>query len=305
MKKIVIEHFLIILLFYAPSAKSETEQIFQKQRVLIGTPIKQKPAILKEFLTSLEELDHNTHDAHYMFIDDNDNAESSQILLEFAQRNSPNCIVIRNSTEQQHEQYICNETTHYWRESIIWKVAAFKDFILEYGLTCNYDYVFLVDSDIVLYPQTIDQLILDNKDVISEIFWTSWIPESHKQPQVWMSDVYTQYEVKSNEQLSDDEKNKRYWDFIQIMATPGVYEIGGLGACTLISKAALIKGVNFKKIKNLTFWGEDRHFCIRAGALGIPMFVDTHYPAYHIYRETYLEGVATFKENCKKGIYQI
>ena len=30
-------------------------------------------------------------------------------------------------------------------------------------------------------------------------------------------------------------------------------------------------------------FGEDRHFCIRAAALGLSLYVDTHYPAYHIY----------------------
>jgi GT2 family glycosyltransferase len=275
-----------------------------KKRVLIGAPIKQKPAILREFLLSLEELNQESYFPDYMFIDDNDNAESAFMLMEFAEKHSSNCLIIQNVSER-NEHYECNEITHYWNERIIWKVAAFKDHLIEHALEYNYDYLFLVDSDIVLHPKTLDQLIFDNKDIISEIFWTSWSPESHKQPQVWISDVYTQYEVKNNEHLTEEEKNKRYSNFLQTMATPGLYEVGGLGACTLISKSALKKGVNFKKIKNLTFWGEDRHFCIRSGALGIPMFVDTYYPAYHIYRETYLEGVATFKENCRNGIYQI
>lgn len=275
-----------------------------KKNVLIGVPVKQKPAIVREFLQSLEELNYESFSPYYFFIDDNDNAESSFLLLEFAEKHSSNCNIIQNLTER-NEKYVCNEIRHYWKDSTIWKVAAFKDMIIEHALANNYDYLFLVDSDIVLYPQTIDQLIKDNKEIISEIFWTSWTPDSHKRPQVWLSDTYTQYEIRSGEQLSDEEINQRYWTFLQMMATPGVYEVGGLGACTLISNSAMAKGVRFKKIKNLTFWGEDRHFCIRAGALGIEMFVDTHYPAYHIYRESYLEGVALFKENCKKGIYQI
>ncbi|WP_328130652.1 hypothetical protein [Peribacillus frigoritolerans] len=77
----------------------------------------------------------------------------------------------------------------------------------------------------------------------------------------------------------------RYQSFIRQMRTPGVHKVGGLGACTLISQKALKAGVNFNRIENLSFWGEDRHFCIRAAALGISMYVDTHLPAYHIYRE--------------------
>jgi len=62
----------------------------------------------------------------------------------------------------------------------------------------------------------------------------------------------------------------------------------------LISRAALIKGVSFKPIKNLTIHGEDRFFCIRAAVLGIDLFVDTYYPAYHIYREKDLDGVQDY-----------
>jgi len=71
-------------------------------------------------------------------------------------------------------------------------------------------------------------------------------------------------------------------------------KVGGLGACTLISSTALSAGVSFKPIKNLTIHGEDRFFCIRAAVLGIGLFVDTHYPAYHIYREQDLADVQVY-----------
>jgi hypothetical protein len=63
----------------------------------------------------------------------------------------------------------------------------------------------------------------------------------------------------------------------------------------LISRKALVAGVSFAEIKNLSFWGEDRHFCIRAAALGFSLYVDTHFPAYHIYRESELSGIASYK----------
>ncbi|WP_309444623.1 glycosyltransferase, partial [Bacillus tropicus] len=107
-----------------------------------------------------------------------------------------------------------------------------------------------------------------------------------EQPQVWLYDEYTQYHKQPGEDLSTEQIKVRYQEFIAKVRTPGVYEVGGLGACTLISQNALQKGVNFNKIPNLTFWGEDRHFCIRAAAMGLSLYVDTRYPAYHIYRDT-------------------
>ena len=52
--------------------------------------------------------------------------------------------------------------------------------------------------------------------------------------------------------------------------------------------------MNFSKIANVSFWGEDRHFCIRAHVLGFPLHVDTHLPAYHIYRSSDMEGALQF-----------
>jgi GT2 family glycosyltransferase len=255
--------------------------------------VHQKPAILKEFLDSLARLERSEIEIDYFFVDDNEIAESTNLLIDFAkQQTISSCVIFKNPRKQ--ETYHCNETTHYWSTDLIWKVASFKDRMIERARYDGYDYLFLIDSDIVMNPRTIEHLVRTQKDVISEIFWTQWLPEQPELPQVWVSDIYNLYEKGEREQLSQEQIYQRQNEFLTKLRIRGVYEIGGLGACTLISKQALQAGVNFKKIKNITFWGEDRHFCIRASALGLPLFVDTHYPAYHIYRESALEGVNNF-----------
>jgi GT2 family glycosyltransferase len=262
-------------------------------KILVASPIRQKPAILIEFLNSLKRLDQNGYVLDYYFVDDNDNLISKELLDFFSIRMGKKCMIIKPSTALS-SAYTCNEVTHYWKEDLIWKVAAYKDRMIEYARENNYDYLFLIDSDIVLHPATITQLILDQKEIVSNIFWTAWVPNSMPLPQVWLTDHYTQYEVGPDEHISEEESFRRRDDFLESLRMPGVYEVGGLGACTLISKSALNKGINFKKIKNLTLWGEDRHFCVRAAAMGISLFVDTHHPAYHIYREESLAGVDEF-----------
>ncbi|MCM3758431.1 glycosyltransferase [Sporosarcina aquimarina] len=259
-------------------------------RVLVGCPVYQKPVILKEFLRSLQRLQQTHVQLSFLFFDDNQDKLSSQLLIQFANENQ-NVTVLPS---EYNDEYLSDDTSHYWNEHLVWKVANMKDQIIQHALDDTYDYLFLVDSDILLSPQTIEHLIYSEKDIISEIFWTKWQPEAHEQPQVWMSDEYTQWEQVRAERLSDEEKTSRYLDFIQKMRTPGIYQVGGLGACTLISKKALRAGVNFKEIHNLSFWGEDRHFCVRAAALGFPLYVDTYFPAYHIYRTSDLEGIEGF-----------
>lgn len=271
-----------------------------KPTILIGSPVHQKPEILNEFLESLQSLDKEKFDVTYYFIDDNKDSNSSNLLADFKKNHKDKCIIQQSNLISASAEYQCNEETHIWTNNLIWKVAGFKDNIIEYAKIKNFDYLFLIDSDIVLNPKTLNQLVDAKKDIISNIFWTQFTPEQYPMPQVWMSDQYKLYEVGYGEQLSNEEIQKRTIEFIAKLRTPGVYEVGGLGACTLINKHALCKGVNFKPVKNITFSGEDRHFCIRASSLGLDLFVDTHYPAYHIYRESCLASVADFKRSCKK-----
>lgn len=262
-----------------------------KNKVLVGSPIHQKPEILKQFLLSLDELDKDNIEVHYFFVDDNKTKKSSLLLESFASEN-PNVIIKKSN---YNDDYFCDKNTHNWNVNLINKVAKFKDEIIKYAKYNFYDYLFFLDSDLVLNPNTLKHLISTGKDIVSEIFWTKWNPDSLEMPQVWLKDQYDIYKYAAGEVLSDVEKQKRSIQFINDLRVPGIYEVGGLGACTLISGFALDKGVSFREIKNISFWGEDRHFCVRAAALGLSLYVDTHYPAYHIYRDSDLDGVKLYK----------
>lgn len=270
----------------------------KKQRVLIGSPIRQKPAILKEFLNSLKVLDKTDLVVDFMFVEDNEQVESKEILANFKCQKSK--IIIINGAKVG--KYVRDETDHHWTSTLVTKVAEYKDQIICYALENDYDYLFLIDSDIVLHPRTLTHLVATNKDIISEIFWTQFKLEQPILPQVWVKDEYTLYYQHSGEQLTKEEIVSRIKGYLNCLKIPGIYPVGGLGASTLISKKALQRGVCFKELDNLSFVGEDRHFCIRAVALGLELYVDNHYPAYHIYRETDLPGVQDFNTQCTNSL---
>lgn len=269
-----------------------------KKKVLVGSPIKQKPHILKEFLISLQEMKKNEVEVSYCFIDDNDDVQSSFLLEKFAEENE-NVLVWDG---HKLGNYNRDDDTHHWNEELIWKVADYKNKIIRYMMQNQYDYLFFVDSDLVLHPKTLQHLVSLNKDIVSEVFWTKWKKDSLELPQVWLYDHYTLYEHYRGEQLKSTEIHRRTLEFLDKLKVPGIYEVGGLGACTLFSRHSFEVGVNFSEIKNLTLWGEDRHLCIRAAVLGIKLFVDTHFPAYHIYRDAELAGVQKYKKQCKQQI---
>lgn len=273
-------------------SKGKNAKKTDRQKILVGSPVYQKPEILKAFLNSLLVLKHSAFDLDYMFVDDNLAEESSRLLEEF-KRDGCEVIILPGEKRRVYE---CSEESHHWDDSLMQKVADFKNRIIDYALIHDYDALFFVDSDLILHPGLIEHLWRTKKEVVSEIFWTQWHPGYPLEPNVWLFDEYDLVPKHLGETVDEKDARRRTARFFEQLKSPGVYEVGGLGACTLISRSALLKGVNFSPIRNLTIHGEDRFFCIRAAVLGIGLFVDTCHPAYHIYRETDLEGVSAYQK---------
>lgn len=263
----------------------------QEKHVLVASPIRQKPPILEAFLASLKALDKTNCRVSYLFYDDNEQPRSSRLLERFEHEEED--VTIR-SYPQSNAEYECDEVTHYWKEELVWRVAAMKNECMQQAVRMNADAIFLLDSDLLVHPDTMIRLLQSNKEIISNIFWTVWEPGSMELPQVWIQDTYTLIPQRRNEELTEEEAKRRLFQLVAKLRQPGIYEVGGLGACTLIRTQAIRAGLSFSEIPNLSFWGEDRHFCIRAAALGFSLFVDTRKPAYHIYRESDLAGVRAF-----------
>ncbi len=233
----------------------------------------------------------------YLFVDDNKDAESSRQLNQFARLES-NVILLQG---QNRSSYVCDEASHHWDDSLMLRVANYKNTIIQYAIDHEYDALFFVDSDLLLHPDLILHLQRQKKEIVSEIFWTSWHEGQPLEPNVWLFDEYDLIPKTLGEELDDEEQKSRQAAFLKELRKPGLYEVGGLGACTLLQRSALLKRVNFTPISNLTIHGEDRFFCIRAAVLGVGLFVDTRYPAYHIYRPSDLAGASAYVLGCRRA----
>src|SRR5690242_14017333 len=95
-----------------------------KPRILIGSPIRQQPAILTLFLDSLRRLEHPELESDYMFVDDNTLSASSELLRTFAEATGRTRILQPSEPEPGDTG---SGEAHQWRESAVWKVAAMKD----------------------------------------------------------------------------------------------------------------------------------------------------------------------------------
>jgi hypothetical protein len=265
------------------------------KRVLLASPICKKYEILKPFLETIVQQEAETIQIDYLFIDDNQDSNSSDLLHSLK---DPRVLPIQKAPPKAPEQkYEDGDYTHNWNEYLVWRLAEIKNSVILLAREQNYDYLFFVDSDLILNPKTVEHLVSLQLDIVSEVFWTKWTPDQIALPQVWLYDHYGLVPKGRTETIDQKTANERFSNFIYMLQRPGVYAVGGLGACTLISKHALDKGVSFSEIYNISFWGEDRAFCIRAAVLGLPLHADTRYPPLHLYRDVDLEKLEEFKRN--------
>lgn len=253
--------------------------------VLVASPVRKPAAVVRAFLLGLRRLDTAHLHVDWLFVDDNDDPGSSELLASV--RNPAGRVTIRRLPEARRTGL--PYTGHHWPDALVRRVAEIKDGIIEEALAGGYGHLLLVDADLVLRPPTLRHLVGLGLPIVSEVFWTRWHSLGPELPNVWVSDRYTLYRAERGERLSREEAATRTRAFLGSLRQPGVFPVGGLGACTLIERRALEAGVRFALLPNLTWWGEDRHFCLRAAALGFDLWADTHHPPLHLYREADLQ----------------
>ena len=261
-------------------------------KILVGSPVRQKSSILKEFLLGLEEADYGQNEVAYFFVDDNTEEASSELLNAFAKTHD---VIIQKGSDLFDAD--AHYEGHVWHAANLARITVYKNKMISHCIDHGFDYLFLIDSDIVLDKRCVLQLLSNHVDIVSNVFWTQWRKNGILTPQCfWIPDIYIQDKA-FNVPMTFEEAHKIRMDMVEKLKTPGLYKVDGLGACTMISRRALEMGVSFKEIPNLRIPGEDRPFCIRAGALGIDLYMDSTYPVYHINKEIYLDRVDEFRRD--------
>lgn len=259
-----------------------------KKKVLIGTLVRQKPAILKEYLESIAQLTQDTISIDYAFVEDNIMEESTEMLIEF-QKEHTNCEILHYQFQDDPEFEF-----HKWSMYAILRIAEFKNRIIEIAKDRGYDHLFLVDSDTILRPITVEHLINTKKDIVSEVHWT--FIYNTMAPNAWLYDNFDfAYKNSKDEKISKAQQFLRMFEFHNKLKEPGLYPVGGICDIILMSRNAMMAGVNFEDIYNVSFVGESAHFAIRAAVLGFQIYIDTRYPAYHIFNDEQLKNVNDYK----------
>lgn len=274
-------------------------------KVLIGAPVRQDVRIFQYYINALRNL-------------------KGDFDLFFYLHNSKHLASYLNRNEYELCESASSHEPHVWKDANLSEVAQMKNMLLEKTVKENYDYFFLVDSDTILHPNTLQHLLSCKKDIVAEILWTRWKPNLEEMPNAWDYDFYSfknrfalpkkdvntdntqkivqlMYSLGIQDPSSIDKIGKQVFDYLVTIGMesngsyiafkpPGIYKVGGIGGCNLISRKVIEAGINYNPIPNLSWtnW-EDRAFCVRAAVAGFDIFLDTHYPAVHLYNEMYLK----------------
>lgn len=245
-------------------------------KVLIASCVRQHPAILREFLEGLDRLEKPCEYSCYFIT--NLEAEAEKVLSSWCKKKDN--VKVEKITKDT-PSYVTDQETHRWTTELVNLMMELRNKYLKEALDEGYDYVLSVDSDVVLHPKTLVQLLNRKKDIISEIYWTRWYPNESEMPNVWFYDNYGFHN-----------------DSLKKLRTKELVEVGGLGGVVLISRKTLKAGVSYSRLPNLTpWWGEDRHFCVRAMSRGFKLWVDTVCPSFHVYRLSDLKILKMWKSN--------
>lgn len=253
----------------------------------VASPIRQTPAVLAAFLDGLDRLRPHGQKVRYFFIDDCADEAASKVLMDWAERRPAE--VLRAVPTEQPNPYRRGEH-HSWSAMAMARVGEMRTRLMEAALEHNAANLLMVDSDVVLRPDTLRWLLAADKPVVSEVMWTRYFAfQRHKHPNVWAWGESTFWPGVAGEEVEPLEQYERWRGFYRMLKRPGLYQVGGLGAVTLFQRGALqdiYAHGGYNPLFASASVGEDRWFCTRAHVLGYSLWADTHAEPLHLYRDT-------------------
>lgn len=254
-------------------------------RVLCGSSVRERPRVLEAHLQRLcDQILPEDMTVDYAFIDDNENEESSVLLSQFFEPR--NCTIFPAEPADAGAIYDGDsELTHEWNVPAFRRLARQKQRLCDLAVSEGYDYLWLVDSDLLCDPRTLWSLYHCGKPIVSAVFWTSWQPDSPMLPQVWLQHPYG----------LEGGRTKTANAFLSSLVDRQLVQVAGLGACTLIKVKTLEECRFDPPLPDLPtggMWqGEDRHFCVRANRAHQTLWADAWPDVAHIYRPSYDEHI--------------
>jgi hypothetical protein len=172
--------------------------------------------------------------------------------------------------------YEVDAVTHRWNVSTFEHLAKCKQLLIDYAVNEGFDYIFFVDSDLLLDPGTLQSLYAAQVDINNACFWTSWQPGAPAQPQCWLTHPYGLEGMGMAEH-----------EYLRALDEHQLVRVAGGGACTLISCKVLDRVQYHPRLpipqQDGMWQGEDRSFALQASRYHIQQYCDGWPRVHHCY----------------------
>ena len=141
-------------------------------KVIVFSPVRQAPEVLKEALASHLAL-RGISDLWY--VDDNDADSFSSLLL----RGIGAKVFYAAGIERlpaREPYHIDDSKTHQWTGSLMARMAGLRDFAIQEFLKTDADFLFMIDSDVLPNPGLVEHLVSLDMPLVTEVYWSQWSP---------------------------------------------------------------------------------------------------------------------------------
>lgn len=223
---------------------------------MIGCPVRNRAWILPRYLECLQNLTYPRHNLKYCFIINDCSDRTPEILEQFAweQPVAVKLITVDLGSKSSHVRGFYS----------FGHLAYLRNLLLEEFLKTDCDYLFSLDSDILVEPHTLIRLLEDDCDIVSVL-----VCNGHE-----VGDK-TVYNI-----LNWDEQGNLV--YVRDFPRDRLFRVDCTGAAYLIKRRVVETfGVRYSAYMG----AEDIGFCQTASRQGIEIYCDGRIEAVHIMKE--------------------
>lgn len=223
--------------------------------VMIGCPVRNRAWILPFYLKAMQALNYPRVKLQYCFVLNNSTDRSQEILEAFARQNNTAIVVC----DQEKPQGV--ERGYYSLANL----ASLRNTLLSQFLESGADYLFSVDSDILVPADSLSRLVANNRDIVAML-----VCNGHQVGDPGIYNILRQV---------DDS-----YEFIRDFPRDRIFPVDCTGAAYLIKRRVIARGVRYSADGG----GEDIGFCQQAREMGFQLYCDGALEADHIMHENQL-----------------
>jgi glycosyltransferase involved in cell wall biosynthesis len=230
------------------------------KKIMIACPVRNRAWILPRYLKSISDLEYPSEYLCYCFVINDCIDSTPNLLADFArERPGQVKIIVQNLGRRQSKSHLRG----YYHFA---HLAQLRNILLLAFQKSDCDYLFSVDSDILLPPLALNTLLEDDCAIISAL-----VCNGHE-----LGDPSIHNILKHDGQGG--------WIAIRDFPRNRVFEVDCTGAAYLLKREVIDKyGVRY----SATYGAEDIGFCQDAASKGLKIFCDGRVECEHHMRENH------------------